>query len=376
MRIGVDASSISGDITGIGRYTLELLNRLVMMGHEWFLYSSDDVSSKVPVGGEVSFRVSEKFGRIPNLFNAQSFFPFYAWKDRVDVFWSPTHRLPFFLSKRIASVVTVHDLVWRYAPATMHPVNRRMDSFFMPLAVHAADRVIAVSKSTASDLSVEFPNHVAKIRALQLGSSLPSGEEQLGLLESTGINYPYFLFVGTLEPRKNLSRLIEAFSLLPLRIRNGRKLVVAGGGGWGGIDASNIAKRFCVEDDVVVLGYVSEAQLSALYRNALFLAMPSLYEGFGLPLLEAMANGVPVLTSNCSSMPEVAGQAGILVDPTNLASIANGLAQLLDDEAGRKRLAGLAVSVAGHFSWDSTAMETLAVFEEAFMSRKKRNSQC
>ena len=139
----------------------------------------------------------------------------------------------------------------------------------------------------------------------------------------------------------------------------------------GGVNVASIAERFGVQRNVRVLGYVSEEQLSTLYSHALFLAMPSLYEGFGLPLLEAMARGVPVLTSNCSSMPEVAGDAGVLVDPYDVASIMRGLVEMLENSARRSEFSKLAVLNATRFSWDKTAKETLEVFEEALEVRKK-----
>jgi len=142
-------------------------------------------------------------------------------------------------------------------------------------------------------------------------------------LASLGIVKPYVLFVGTLEPRKNLRRLLGAWAGLPAALRQSHQLVIAGGKGWGGVDVPQLVQALGLGDTALVLGYVSDAQLAGLYAHARFLAMPSLYEGFGLPLVESMAHGVPVLTANCSAMPEVAGDAGVLVNPLSEPDIAS-----------------------------------------------------
>ena len=187
----------------------------------------------------------------------------------------------------------------------MRPINRWLDATLMPEGIRIADRIIAVSEHTALDLKTEFPATSHKIRTIPLGISSLSKVASRESLASMGLTGKYFLFVGTLEPRKNLERLISAFSALPQRLRENVCLAIVGGDGWGGINVISIAEKFGVKKNVRILGYVSEEQLATLYSYALFLAMPSLYEGFGLPLLEAMARGIPVLTSNCSSMLRV-----------------------------------------------------------------------
>ena len=188
-------------------------------------------------------------------------------------------------------------------------------------------------------------------------------------LSTLGIDSPYFLFVGTLEPRKNLKRLLKAYSLLDTNIRNLAQLVIAGGKGWGRVDLAGSVKELGLEDRVVLTGYVNETQLATLYAHARFLAMPSIYEGFGLPVIEAMSFGVPVLTSNQSSLPEVAGDACVLVDPFDVASITTGLSSLLGNERYRDLLACSAVSNAKRFTWQNAANQMWTVFEEAVEAR-------
>jgi glycosyltransferase involved in cell wall biosynthesis len=371
-RIGVDARHLSEKITGIGRYTLEILSRLTLTGHEWFLYSHKPIIIGDWKMDNVHLCTDNFPGRMLRMLWAQSVMPYRASQDNVDLFWSPAHRLPTLLPSRIARVVTIHDLVWKHAGETMRPLSCWLDSTLMPEAVRLADRVIAVSAHTAKDLLKEMPFAQGKVRSIPLGVSLLAPVTSRESLVSLGLEEPYFLFVGTLEPRKNLARLMEAFSRLPDSLKLRAVLAIAGGAGWGSVDVAKLAEKFGVQDRVRVLGYVSEEQLAALYTHALFLAMPSLYEGFGLPLIEAMSRGTPILTSNCASMPEVAGDAGILVDPHDVSAITQGLSEFLGNDVKRSALASRARANVDRFSWDRSADETLLVFEEAISARRSK----
>ena len=374
-RIGVDACLLAEEVTGIGRYTVEVLSRLTLAGHEWFLYSHQPIIVGRWEMSNVHLRTDNLPGRGLRMLWAQSVMPFQVWRDEIDLFWSPAHRLPSLLPARVARVVTVHDLVWKHAGETMRPMSRWLDSILMPEAVRLADRVITVSGHTAEDLLREMPSARGKVFPIPLGTSFLAPAASRESLTSLGLTEPYFLFVGTLEPRKNLTRLLEAFARLPDSLRSRAVLAIAGGKGWGGVDVATIAERFGIGDRVRVLGYVDDSQLATLYAHALFLAMPSLYEGFGLPLLEAMSHGTPVLTSNCASMPEVAGDAGMLVDPCDVDSVAHGLSELLSHDARRNALACLAKTHAASFSWDRAAEDTLRIFDDAIGARKLKLGQ-
>ncbi len=368
-RIGVDSRLLSQPITGIGRYTHEMLKRLTASGHEWFLYSHMPIIIGDWRRSNVHLRTSRLPGRPLRLLWAQLMLPRLASRDRVDLFWAPTHRLPRYLARDMARVVTVHDLVWKHAGDTMPAARRWMDANSMPEIARLADRIIAVSQNTANDLISEVPGCADKIDAIPLGVAEPGPRVADGALAEFGLTEPYFLFVGTLEPRKNLRRLIEAYARLPAALRESAVLAIVGGKGWGGVDVSTIAGDAGVADRVRLLGYVDEEQLSALYSGALFLAMPSLYEGFGLPLLEAMIRGTPVLTSRRASMPEVVGDAALLVEPEDVDSITAGLAGLLGDQDLRTNLAAKAPDRARQFTWDRTAAQTLEVFDKAIAMR-------
>lgn len=372
MRIGIDARMLCGVVTGIERYASEMTQEMARAnsGVGFFLYAPRPLANDNYSKANVAVRTSSVYVRGGVTLWSQTTLPYWANKDNLDVFWGPTHRLPRFLSKNIAKVVTIHDLVWKHAGETMRPLNRLAEQCLMPDAIRLADRIMADSHSTAAAIASEFPQARDRIRVVHLGTTaLP---EPLGFdtLKSLGIDRPYFLFVGTLEPRKNLRRLLEAYASLDEIIRKQMLFVIAGGKGWGNVDLVSLVHSLGLSDSVRLTGYVSEERLSTLYAHARLLAMPSLYEGFGLPLLEAMSFGVPVLTSSCSSLPEVAGDAGVLVDPHDTNSIASGLLQMLKDDALRNKLAARAKVNAARFSWEKAAKETMEIFYEAIDIRK------
>lgn len=374
MKIGVDARLLSRPLTGIGRYTLEMCRALSKLeGASLYLYSPapfpDEIISALQ---GTNIRTQQIKGALLRQLWGSLILPSLAKRDQVDVFWGPSHRLPGLLPKAIARVVTIHDLVWKYAGETMRPISRLRESIQMPHAIKYADAIVADSTATANAIKAEFSILDNKLSIILLAASQPTTAPLLSL-EKTGITQPYFLFIGTLEPRKNLGRLLTAYSRLPGSLKEKAMLVIAGGKGWGGIDIDALITGLSLSEHVHSMGYVDEETLASLYSNALFLAMPSLYEGFGLPLLEAMTYGTPVLTANNSSMPEVAGNAGLFVDALDTHSIAKGLEQLISDEALLKNLADKTTNNVNRFDWDVSAKQLLAAFKEAIAARHSRN---
>jgi glycosyltransferase involved in cell wall biosynthesis len=233
------------------------------------------------------------------------------------------------------------------------------------MAIRKASAVIAVSSSTASDVCSELPTCSRKVSVIHLGASkvnVPNSQQVVNSLEVFG---EYVLFVGTQEPRKNLHNLLGAYGRLKGVIPHLPTLVIAGGTGWGNVHVNDLVLKFDLQSHVRTLGYVSEAQLSALYEHSMFLAMPSFYEGFGLPIAEAIVHGRPVLTSCTSSMPEVAANAGLYVDPSSIASIEEGLRKLISDPKKLSHLAENARLSAARFDWDKASDKTRKIFEES-----------
>lgn len=370
MRLGVDARPLTQSLTGIGRYTLELSRALLDRQLNVRLYAPTKLVPQADILPKASIKTGFATGRMSQMVWYQTALPYWAASENVDVFWGPSHRLPAWLPARVARVVTIHDLVWKFAGDTMRQSNRFLEAWLMPKALAAADMVMADSQNTADDIASIFPAAAEKTRVVYLGNTRFPDALPGALLENLGVNKPYFLFVGTLEPRKNLRRLLEAFSMLPEETRCRAQLVIAGGAGWGeGIDALLDALK--LRGSVVLLGYVDEPMLATLYTHALFLAMPSLYEGFGLPVVEAMSFGKPVLVG-AGSLPEIAGSAGLAINPLDVDSIMAGLAAMLDS-VKLGQWAAFAKSQAEVFSWERAAGQAMAVFEEA---QDRSRSRC
>jgi glycosyltransferase involved in cell wall biosynthesis len=257
-------------------------------------------------------------------------------------------------------VVTVHDLGFRHYPEAYPAAGRRFHERSAAIAVTEAARVLVPSAATGRDLTDQYGLESGRVVVTPLGAELPPYDPAAArrLLAELGVAGPFLLAVGTLEPRKNLPRLLAAFASAADELPD-HHLVVAGPVGWGP------ALRPTYDSVRVKLaGPVDDAMLHGLYAMADGLAYPSLYEGFGLPVVEAMLHGTPVLTSDRSSLPEVAGDAALLVDPLDEGAIAKGLVRLVDDAALRARLARAGRARAAHFTWPATAAATWAAYQQ------------
>jgi glycosyltransferase involved in cell wall biosynthesis len=229
-------------------------------------------------------------------------------------------------------------------------------------SVKRADCIITISESTATDLRAIYPDCGDKITVIHPASQILELETDLTV--ASNIGEPFILFVGTLETRKNLIGLLNAYRRLPSEIQDQYMLVIAGGKGWGSLDLDKNISEMELEGRVTQTGYIPDKQLVGLYKEAQLLVMPSFYEGFGLPILEAMSVGTPVITSNVSSMPEIAGDAAITVDPYDSREIAEAIVELLKNATRRKELIAKGYERCKMFSWKSAASKLIQIFEE------------
>ena len=269
--------------------------------------------------------------------------PLRARRDRVDVLHCPTQRAPVHSS--VPLVVTFHDLAVLRHPETFNRWTRDYSRLTLPRVARAATRLIAVSEFTKRELLELLDVPAEKVRVI------PNAVGEPFTAEGDAAEGDYVLAVSTLEPRKNLERLVEAYRRAGL---NGLPLLVAGAAGWGGVQVEG--------DGVRWLGEVRDEELARLYRGARCVAYVSLYEGFGLPVLEAMACGTPVVAARNGALEEVAGGAAVLVDPLDPDAIAAGIAEALDRGA---ELRERGLERARAFDWREVARETLAVYREA-----------
>jgi glycosyltransferase involved in cell wall biosynthesis len=374
MKIGVSARSLVFDLTGIGRYVLEMCRHLAQKGHELYIYLPEKPSIELTHLPEAKVHIGNYRGAIQRILWEHIVLPHLVAKDEIDIFWGPAHRLPFFLHKDIPRVLTIHDLVWVNAGSTMKVQNWLAERLLMAPAIKSADMIVADSQSTAEALLHSFPVAKKKINVIYPGLSRYEENKSINYIDSfrtkNDISSKYVLFVGTLEPRKNLSRLLEAYSRLSSDVRDSLNMVIVGGQGWRMGDLSQLISELDIEASVKLTGYIPDSELGCLYANAYFLAMPSLYEGFGFPIIEAQAVGVPVLTSNLSSMPEVAGDAALLVDPYDVDELSAAILRLDNDNILYQCLACKARANAERFDWNKSADMLLNVFQNAIKTRR------
>lgn len=229
-----------------------------------------------------------------------------------------------------------------------------------------ADKIITYSDSTKKDV-IEFLNiNEKKISVIPLGVEekfKPASEKEIKKIKADlGLPDNYIITLGTLQPRKNLEALIDAFARLKKDKAIPHKLVVVGEEGWNNERLLTKLDRLDIAEDIVITGFIEDNQLPSLYSGATALVYPSLYEGFGLPVLEAMACGVPVACSNTSSLPEVAGEAALLFDPTDVDQIYSSMQELLSDDRLRNNLSEVGIKRARHFTWEKTAKQTLSLY--------------
>jgi glycosyltransferase involved in cell wall biosynthesis len=264
------------------------------------------------------------------------------------------------------TVLTVHDLIFRHLPTHHKPLNRWYLNLTMPLYCRRANHIISVSEHTKRDLIAAYglvPSKVTVVREAASSHFCPQSSEVIASVRSRyGLPERYLLFVGTVEPRKNLGRLLSAFESAHAEgLADG--LVIVGQRGWLYDDFFAQLEKSPVRDRVILPGYVDDRDLPALYAGARVFAFPSVYEGFGLPVLEAMACGVPVAASNASSIPEIGGDAAMYFDPLDVRSMSDALFRLLRDSELQGELRSQGLARAASFSWERAAMETRAVYD-------------
>ncbi|MCP5114421.1 MAG: glycosyltransferase family 4 protein [bacterium] len=268
--------------------------------------------------------------------------------------------------RRTPLTATVHDMTCWLLPQLHTPANVRADRSFADRVLRRATGLIAVSESTRRDTARLLSIDEDRIEVIYPGVSeafinVPA-EDVFAVREHYGLDRPYVLFLGTIEPRKNVDTLLDAWDQLPESVRAEHELLIAGPVGWSA--AKTLARLDSGLPGVRYLGYVAEQDLPALTAGAVVFVYPSLYEGFGFPVAQAMAAGVPVIVSNVSSLPEVAGDAGVLIDPHSPAELRAAIERLLDDSSRREELSARAKLHSQSFRWETCARRSLLFFED------------
>lgn len=364
MKIAVSALQVDRNNSGIGMYIINLIGMMTSnYPEDYLIYHSRGIEPTVLFPGEhVAFREicsnKQQFIR-RNIFEIFQFATDVR-QYQADVFFAPDSKLPFGLPKQMRKIVTVHDLAVFKFPETYQRSRVLYWQQLFASSVRRADRVVAISEATKRDLQEILRVPEEKIKIIYNGvcdefKKPASTIDFRRIREKYRLPENYILFVGIFSPRKNLTRLIEAFSELRHQYRLPHKLVIAGETGWKYHDDLARVAKLGLENQIYFPGYIDEADLPHLYAMADALAYPSLYEGFGLPLVEAMACGTPVVASRTSSMPEVVGNAGLLVDPYSVQEICDALAKVLIDRKLHDQLTELGLERVKRFSWQKAA---------------------
>jgi len=366
MRIGIDVKLLRTNSAGIKVYLESLLNELQKLDHknEYVLFSPAPVSYELfaPNFSYAIFRT-----HLPGILWQQYELPKLAKKQKIDVFWGPEQTLFLRRPKGIQKVLTVHDFVYRRYPKTMQRSVRAITGYYGTRSLSKSDAIVCISKFTAAELQRFYPS-IPKQRI----SVIPNGIVHENTVKKISSKKDFLFFSGSMEPRKNLRRLLKALEILAqkgIRI----PLKIAGPTGWHNKAFRELLGKSPIRDSVEILGFVSAKELQDLYKNCKGFVFPTLYEGFGLPALEALQNGARVLTSKNSPMQEFLGTLGIYFDPENTESIASAIETLYrnperisySEKENEKRL-----EILKRYSWERAAKKMIAIFEKLYAEAK------
>jgi glycosyltransferase involved in cell wall biosynthesis len=367
LHVALMGRSLRGQFVGVSRYTHQLVEAVagqLTTPPSVFLTRAPD-----GLNGARIRRIRAPFPT-PNEYARaaweQTIVPRQVRRIAPDVYHSPNYILPLRLS--CPSVVTIHDMA--FLDRKLHRLRSHLYlSVLATAAVHKAKRIICVSEYTKREMLRRFPSTASKARVIGEGVDPAFTPQSPRAIERFrrrfGLVDPYVLFVGTIEPRKNLPRLIEAFSAAVAGHAFPHRLIIAGGSGWKDEPVRRAYRASAVRERIHFAGYLRDDELPAAYAGADVFIYPSLHEGFGLPPLEAMACGTPVITSNVTSLPEVVGEAAVTVNPRDTNALTDALRVLLRDAALRDELSAAGRARAREFTWEDAAARTIGVYEEA-----------
>ena len=373
MRVGISALQLARANSGIGQYIYNLISRLLLIDEgDFYIYTSRGNARQEwkhlngVVIREFEFKKHQVARR--NLFELFTFGRVLE-RDRLSVFWAPDAKIPLIMPCKLPIIVTVHDLAI-FKEANTYQKSRVI--YWRKLfrrAVGTASRIVAISNTTKQDLVDIMGVNPEKIVVVYNGVDeryrVSCYSQSLDDIRRKYLLPPkYLLFVGIISPRKNLSTLLKSLALLKTKYRMQHKLVIVGEKGWLYRDVFRLVSTLGLEQSVIFTGFIDDVDLPAVYRMADVFVYPSLYEGFGLPVVEAMASGVPVVTSARSALPEVAGDAALLVDPRDAVQIGDAVYRVLTDPSLRQRLISKGLSRSREFSWEDAAQKLHKLFTE------------
>ncbi|MHB1393068.1 MAG: glycosyltransferase family 4 protein [Clostridia bacterium] len=361
MKVAINGLLISNENAGIGRYGYNLINSLIKadsVDYTLFLQRSAGIDHK-DIESRGEFKRSYQ-----RILDEQIFLPL-SYRN-FDLVHFIDYSSPYF-KMNIPFITTIHDLTYFKFPETFSYGSQKIKVVLAPLSIKRSAIIIADSENTRNDISEMFPDVKDKVRVVYPGRPDFKEVKDKKLVEDTKRKYDikgeYIMTVGTLEPRKNLKSLIKAYKLVHERIKD-INLVIVGKKGWLYKEVFELLEEDKFRDAVIFTGYVAQEDLPCLYSGAQCFVYPSIYEGFGLPPLEAMCCGTPVVVSNTSSLPEVVGEAGVYVKPIEIESIFDGIMKVLNDSGLRQTLISNGYKQVKKFDWDLAARQVIDIYKE------------
>ncbi len=370
MKIAINALSAKSQHHGVGVYITNILKHLIPLTgqHDFLLYkrNSLNLDNNLQSIKNIKYRNIDK-SRYLRIVWEQTFLPIALKKERFDLLWGPCNFLP--LIKPCRFVVTIHDLAPFLLPRSLPFIRRTYYQRAFLNSIYRADQIVVVSESLKTDLMRLFSLPEKKIYAIHNGideSFHPVTDKILLSQIQNKYQLPtdFILTLGVLEPKKNTIGLIQAYADLRKSYAELPKLVIGGSKqyGWKNNQVFEMVKNLGVEKDIIFTGTIAHEDLPAVYTLTTLFVLPSIYEGFGLPVAEAMACGTPVITSNTSSLPEVASDAAILVNPLNVQEISKAISQVLANKGMQKEMTEKGIKNSKRFSWNKAASSLLEVF--------------
>ena len=366
LKILINGLQISDKNTGVQYYTQNLHNELRKLNNGEIRFHLMQFSS----GNSRHSRNT----RLKRIWFENFSLPIYYMKNNFSLYHSPNYVLPCF--SKIPSALTIHDLITFDYPELCQYESVLYFRLLLARSAQKATKIIAVSNTVKNDILRHFNIPSEKIEVIYHGVN-PIFKKTIdeSILNRYHLPEKYILFVGNIEPKKNLERLIKAFDRLKRDVDIPHKMVIAGKKGWKYNPVLDTVVKLKLEKEIIFPGYVPEEDLPAVYSMSDLFVFPSLYEGFGIPPLEAMACEIPVLTSNRGALPEITGGKCLQVDPFQIDEIAQGMFKIITDHSLKQQLISGGKEWVKQFSWEKTAKETLSVYEQALRRIREANNK-
>lgn len=374
MTISLDIQSCLGNRSGVGMFTYELARHLEpeagmdFQGNIFnFRHRRDDLCRELDLPFQIRecTKIPYSAYRLAQVFSALPYSSLFG-KTEISIFFN--YVVPAGVSGKVIS--TVYDMTYMRFPETMNRRNFLHLKSQMDRSLDRCDHIITISEFSKREIMelLCVPEDMISVISCAAPDSCENCGDPVDLETRFGISYPYILFVGNIEPRKNLERLLRAFDYFKNETGMPHKLVMAGGSGWRNENIYRASENITHSGDVIFTGYISEREKNVLYRKASLFVYPSLYEGFGLPPLEAMQNGCPVVCSNAASLPEVVGDAALMTDPYDEKALAEAISRVLSEDALRSSLVSSGYKRVQSFTWHESSCRLKSVCKKVMES--------